>query len=179
MSLLMTGVYPARWENPNIKLSHRKPFRFVGRGAHLHPYLPLVRQHGDMSVTEPNCGVCKTFPKPGGGTWVIDHQFPKALEHYYALPPLGADSIPIYRGNFDHDGTRYRGIITVDLAPRPNLVARGVRELTFPDGIKEFIGKREPARWVDYDQLSIPARRFPKPAKTARALNSPPARAEP
>ena len=104
-----------------------------------------------MSVTDPNCGVCKTFPEAGGGTCVIEHQFPKALKHYYALPPLGADTIPVYRGNFDHAGTRYRGVITVDLAPRPNLVARGVHEVSFHDGFQTLIGKREPARWVDYD----------------------------
>ncbi len=126
-----------------------------------------------MSVTDPNCGVCKTIPMADGRTFEIKHPFPKALEHFYSLPPLGSDSIPVYRGNFDHGGNRYRGIITVDLAPRPNLVARGVREVSFEDGLEDPLGTREPARWVAHDQLSIPTKKVPKPAKTVKKPKKP------
>lgn len=47
-----------------------------------------------MSVEDPNCGTCKTLTFPDGKTLVINHEFPKALKHYYALPALGASSIP-------------------------------------------------------------------------------------
>lgn len=121
-----------------------------------------------MSVTDPNCGICKTLKMPSGKTLVINHEFPKALVHHYALPALGDSTIPIYRGSFDHAGTRYRGSIAIELEPRPNLVAHGVREITLPEGLEELLGRREPAKWVNYDQLSVPARTLPAPAKTAR-----------
>jgi hypothetical protein len=126
-----------------------------------------------MSVRDPDCGTCKTLKMPSGGTLLVDHNFPKALEHHYPLPALDADSIPVYRGNFGHEGTRYRGVITIELEPRPNLVAHGVRGITFPKGLPDFLGKREPAKWVNYDQLSIPVKKLPPPAKTARRPKHP------
>lgn len=104
---------------------------------------------------------------------VIDHQFPKALEHYFPLPPLDATGMPVYRGKFDHDGTRYHGIINLDFEPTPTLVAHGVREITFAKGGPEFLGRRAPAKWVDYDNLSIPAKKLPAPAKTIRPPRHP------
>jgi hypothetical protein len=121
-----------------------------------------------MPVTDADCGTCKTFKMPSGETFTVEHHFPRALEHHYPLPALDADSIPVYRGAFDHDGTRYRGVISLDLEPRPSLVANGVREVTFPEGPPGWFGKREPARWVNYDVLSIPTKTLPRPAKTAR-----------
>lgn len=126
-----------------------------------------------MSVKDPDCGTCKTVTMPGGKSYVLEHKFPKALKHHYPLPALDATSIPIYRGSFDHEGTRYRGVITIELEPRPNLVALGVREITFPNGLPEFFGKREPVKWVDYDKLTIPAKKLPQPAKTARPPKNP------
>lgn len=126
-----------------------------------------------MSVKDPDCGTCKTLKMASGETLVINHKFPKALEHHYPLPTLEATSIPVYRGNFDHERTRYRGVITIELEPRPTLVAYGIREITFPDGLPDFLGKREPAKWINYDELSIPVKRLPAPARTARPPKHP------
>lgn len=128
-----------------------------------------------MSVTDPDCGVCQTLTWPSGKTLVIEHSFPKALRHYYPLPALEAASIPIYRGDFDLEGgTRYRGVINIDLEPSPRLVAHGVRETTLSAGMVKFLGKREPPKWVNFDQISIPARKMPAPARTARPPRRPP-----
>lgn len=123
-----------------------------------------------MSVTDPDCGICKTLTSPTGKQWVIEHQFPKALTHHYPLPSLEATDIPVYRGNFDNEGDRYRGVVTVDFKPNPRLLAHGVRDVTFSGSaefLKSFGGKRA-AGWVDPDTLVIPTKSVPPAAKTTR-----------
>ncbi|MBU4188882.1 MAG: hypothetical protein KJ817_11855 [Actinobacteria bacterium] len=126
-----------------------------------------------MSVSDPDCGKCKTIKTPSGKDRDIHHRFPKALEHHYPLPALESTSIPVYRGNFDLNATRYRGVIAIELEPRPSLVAYGVREVTLPDGLDNFLGTREPAQWVDYDAIAIRTEKVPAPAKTSRPPNRP------
>lgn len=121
-----------------------------------------------MSVSDPHCGTCHTL-KRGDKTVVIKHGFPKALQHHYPLPSLEASGIPVYRGNYDYEGTRYRGILKIDLEPQPTLVAQGVREITFPDGFDDHLENPKPAGWVDYGKLTIPTKKVPAPAKTTRA----------
>ncbi|MFF1817745.1 hypothetical protein ACFVWG_10655 [Kribbella sp. NPDC058245] len=123
-----------------------------------------------MPVLDAECGICKTLTMPDGEKVIIKHHFPKALTHHYPLPPLDATDIPVYRGNFDHDGHRFRGVVVIDLKPTPRLHAHGVRDLDF-SAIPEFLkggGTKQPAKWVDLDSLSIPTKSIPSAAKTAR-----------
>lgn len=122
-----------------------------------------------MSITDPNCGICKTVTFPDGSTRQIKHLFPKALEHHYPLPPLDATAVPVYRGYWKHEGIAYRGVISIDLEPTPCLTARGIREVTFPDGLPSSLGTREPAKWVDPAVVTLPKRTPPEPPKTAVA----------
>lgn len=122
---------------------------------------------GRVSIKDPDCGPCQAFTDQDGKTVVVNHLFPKGLQHHYELPALGATTIPVYRGKFDHDSTRYNGVITIDLQPKPTLVAHGVREVTLPGGGPEFLG-HEPAKWADYDDITLPAKNVPKPARTSR-----------
>ncbi|HSX65907.1 hypothetical protein, partial [Nocardioides sp.] len=62
---------------------------------------------------------------------------------------------------------------SIELEPRPSLVAQGVREMDFATDIGGFIGKREPARWVDFEQVTIPTKVVPQAAKTARPPQMP------
>ncbi|RNL65400.1 hypothetical protein EFK50_05445 [Nocardioides marmoriginsengisoli] len=126
-----------------------------------------------MSVTDPVCGCTRTMTLPDGTTSVITHTFPKALEHHYPLPPLEATGIPVYRGDFDLNAFRWRGVISIDLEPRPTLVAHGVREMNFGKEKGGTVGVREPAKWVDQEQLTITAKSVPPPAKTTRAPQRP------
>jgi hypothetical protein len=126
-----------------------------------------------MSVKDPDCGTCKTLKLPGGKTLTVSHLFPKALEHHYPLPPLESTNIPVYRGDFDLDGARWRGVVTVELEPRPNLVAQGVREMDFSKEMAGVVGKREPAKWVDSEHVTVPSKKVPPAAKTARPPQKP------
>ncbi|MFI5728724.1 hypothetical protein ACIA49_01310 [Kribbella sp. NPDC051587] len=123
-----------------------------------------------MVATDPDCGICRTITGADGTQWVIRHQFPKALVHHYPLPPLGADVVPVYRGKFDLEGNTYRGLIKVDLNPRPRLHAEGVKDASFEELHKELSagGVKRPAEWVDAKTVKIPAKSVPSPAKTAR-----------
>lgn len=123
-----------------------------------------------MSVTDPDCGICKTLTSPTGEQWVIEHQFPKALTHHYQLPPLEATALPVYRGNFYNEGNRYRGVVTLDFKPSPRLLAHGVRDLSFSESAEflKTLGGKRAARWVDYNTLVIPTKSMPAAAKTTR-----------
>ena len=128
-----------------------------------------IREHGGVSITDPDCGICQTVTFPDGSSRQINHLFPKALEHHYPLPPLNTTSVPVYRGYWNHVGTAYRGVIFIDFEPSPRLMAHGVREVTFPGGLPPWLGMREPARWVDPDALALPKRKPPVPPKTTVA----------
>lgn len=117
------------------------------------------------STPDPDCGCRHTLTNEAGEQFTILHQMPKALSHYYPLPDLATGVIPLYRGKFQTDGKRYRGVISMSLDPRPTIDVSGVRDVTIED-IMRLDGSRGSAKWVDRPTVAVRAKDVPKPPKT-------------
>jgi hypothetical protein len=118
------------------------------------------------AVPDAECGCHKTFKTDSGQVSVV-HHMPSALQHYYPLPALEQEALPLFRGRFDADGKQFRGTISLGFDPRPTIDVTGVRDVSFEDLVEmDFL--RGSAKWVDRPSIKVRARGVPKPAKTTR-----------
>lgn len=114
-----------------------------------------------------DCGCSRTVSGEGGVQTALVHKLPAALTHFYPLPALGSAVIPLYRGQFDGDGKRYRGTVSLVLDPRPAIEATGVKNVTL-DELLALDGSRGSAEWVARPTVEVHASAVPAPPKSAR-----------
>jgi hypothetical protein len=105
---------------------------------------------------------------PDGIRVVMDT--PKALQHLYPIPKLGAVSIPLYRGQFDVDGETFQGVASLSLDPHVELEFGGKRPFTGAELADGFRVRAEPRAWINRESVTLAdATKVPIPPKTDRA----------
>lgn len=124
-----------------------------------------------MTARDPECGCKRHVVTPEGGRQIsLEHQMPTTLTHHYPLPALGASSVPLYRGSFRSNNTRYRGLAEMRLQPIPRIQAQGRRVKGISvDELHSWFTDFEVIGWVDRPDLSLPVQeRVPQPPPTSR-----------